>query len=175
MRVMSRLLLFCMLALTAPAAAALPLAPPPDDLLQQQQAFFRALPQRLPVEDLAAFKRFVALDVKVSFAGTPSFSNRDQWFAYLQSFGPARPNGPRGMTVSREEFYATRDGDIIALEFSWPIAPKGREDISYHQDYDLRLVSYRLESGVLTRVDYGKPMRRYGQWLKEAAAIPRSN
>ncbi len=175
MRVLSRVLIASMLAFAASPAASLPLPPPPDDLLQQQQGFFRALPNRLPVENLSAFAPYVAKDVQVFVDGKPTYSSRDEWFAYLQSFGPVNPNGPQGITVSREEFYTTRDGDVIVLEFSWPIAPKGREgQIVYHADYDLQLVSYRLDKGVLTRVDYGKRMRRYDQWLKESADVPSS-
>jgi hypothetical protein len=167
-------LVLCVSVVASTPAVSLPLPPPTDKVLQQQQAFFRALPKRLPVEDLQAFTPHVVPDVKVYSEGTVTHSTREEWFAYLQSFGQVRPNGPRGITVRREEFYVTRDGDIIVLEFSSPIPPKGKEgQISYHEDYDLQFVSYRLDNGRLTRVDYGKRMRRYDQWLKEeATAIP---
>ena len=174
---MSRWAGLCLVALLAAGPAnSLPLPPPPADRLAIQQQFFQALPKRLPVEDLSGFAPFVAEDLTVYRAGEPMFSNREQWFEFLQSFGGKTASSPQGMTISREEFYATQDGDIVVVEFLWPIPPKGKEgQISYHQSYDFQLVSYRLEQGVLVRVDYSKPLRRYDQWLKEQNSdVPRS-
>lgn len=176
MKVMLRWMSACLLGLATVPASSLPLPPPREELLDQQKAFFRALPNRLPAEDLSALEPLVDRDVKVFSDGSLRFSNRDEWFAYLRSFGSKTQNGPQGLTVSREAFFSTPDNDVIVLEFSWPIPPEGREDqISYHQDYDLQFVSYTLNEGALVRVNYGKRMRRYDQWLKdEAAGAPRS-
>jgi hypothetical protein len=167
---LARALAACAVLVATSPAASLPVPPPPPEQLKPEQEFLRALPKRLPVANLDAFSPYVAPDLKVYHAGELVHSSRQEWFDFLQSFAGKSPEGPQGVTISREGFFQTFDGDIVVLEFKWPIAPKGKEgQISYHQSYDLQMVSYRLQGGVLTRVEYGKPMRRYDQWMTEEA------
>ena len=149
------------IALFAGTASGQPAPPPPPHVWQAQVALFVSLPQRFPSANISDFEKLVADDVKVFRDGKIVHESREAWLRELQDAGPRSPGDPQGYSVSRDQFNRLQDGGISVREFSYPIAPEGRQ-IIYHPSAPLRYVTYYIEGGRLVRVDYGPAMSSYG-------------
>lgn len=150
-----------LLTFVSPAMA---LPPPPPAPAEQAKidSFFAALPRQLPAEDLPAFEPFVAPNVEVWRDGERVHSDRTAWFAELAKnpfAGWQSPKPPVAGAIGRDDFYRRATGEIIVRELTTARAPEG-EQIIYHLGYNLRLVTYTLADGILTKVDYGYGMDR---------------
>ena len=164
-----RFVLCALLLAAATASTAAPPPPPPPEQEGQLRNFLKALPKRVP-QDLDAFAAYVSPEVKVYREGKLTYPDRNSWFAYLRGFAGKAPDEPQGISVSRESLYRVAGDGIAAMEFSYPLAPTGKEgQIAYHPDYPLQLVTYYLDEGRLTRVDYGHPMDSIDYLLKQVA------
>jgi hypothetical protein len=127
------------------------------------KSFFAALPKRLPPGDLRALEPLVSPDLKVFRDNKLAYDGRESWFSYLRSFGGTTSAQSAGISVSREKFYRSANGDIRVFEFHFPLQPPSGGPVSYHPVDPLQLVTYRFKGGQLVRVEYGPSMDDFSQ------------
>ena len=138
------------IALAACATASVAAPPPPQSPAQIQASrdFFNAMPKTFPSNDLEGLRTLVSEDLVVLFEGEKSEMTRGEWIGWLN--GLAADMNAEELRVQRVEFFIQKGDRVLVREVWNPY----KKNTVFHPWYPHKLVSYTINDGKLTRVDY---------------------